>query len=1350
MPINLLAGKLETVSQEKATNLLPELTGLYKDSEGEAKLPKVSPKKPLIEDLYNAFFSGLNRTWADTARSPAATFDLLHMPSNFLLKAAGRPDLQVQSPEWLMDNPIAELYDYQTEAFRKEISPTKSFEEAFETKDFDGIGRHIAIMVAENAPQQIGIILSYMAGYPGAGLAGMGMLTATQSLKEGRKRRKDPAMNAYNALAKATIEVGFESLGTFRLLDKQSKALIKSFGTKNAKKIVGDVFKTIFASMLGEGNEEFWTSLAQDFSDFSTGINPLALKGSLVRAFEAGTVGAISGGILTGPGAIQLGRRSVALEKMQKDVNQVTEALAEDKKVISEIEAVRRKDLGLPEIEKVTPVQKKELEAAEIKQVKEIIDVQEPELITDIKKLTEKINTFTSEGKPVPESLVKRQQALVNTLKALAPIETTTGLRKGVTQRVIKELTGITKPVKKVVVGERVLLTERIKTLARGFREGRTLTRAEIEATQTEVVDVLQKSKLEPKDKAKFISTIKNIQTREQLQQVLPEIQERIAVLEEKAEVRTLKKEIAKELKTVKPKTRAGKKTGKFTADVQEALDLIRSISKMTPLEAEKAIAQNLKTTQGLLPSEDIRLQNELLSLVAESEKQGVVSLNRLLNRIRVLKKQGKEARSLLREERKERLEKEKQTVIDQVTGGRGIQVGRETIGARKTRVKILKNALRGLGTRWILSWNGIMETLEFNAGVTSKKLKDLFGVLDQENSVRRLELDFRQRFDKAISESYNIENKNIAIHKKLNDLSQDVNLGTFKNSKGITVELIFTKDEIIKKWMELQDPTLIMSFEEGNNFTPEIVNAINEEMGSKDRTFAKRQFQMYREQWLKINPIYREFFGVNLSFSEFYSPIAKEGFQLDPLQSLSQLLEDNARRAGIRVTSLIARARNVLPLKTQSSVNVLDKHFKETNYFISWAEKLKDLNEVFKDSNVVEAINQEFSPGVLKAIGNTLSDLSSRGSKNARRFPVVDFFRKNFTIGKLMIKPVITVKQYVSTFAYLEKLNPIEFVAGIADFWLTGPVKNFKTLEAESIFIKTRSLKNMERDITEAVNSPIFKQYSKTRSFLNTLMLNVRLGDKGAIVFGSWALRRTRLKQKVDLPDIIREYEGFSADTQQSADLSRLSEVQRGGSIEKLFTMFKSAQRQYLAKELNAVKSLFQKGGFSPSNIGRVAKVMAIYHVLLPVMFQFIANAGGWSEEDKKEYIRAGIIGSLNGLFIFGEAVDAVIRKALGLRVWDLEIPLLAVKDSILKAMGKIEWDDITTEDVFEAMVALTGAVDSLAIPATTAKNMIIGVDDLINGNIKEGLLELMGYSSFITKDKKKGAPGSNRQVEF
>ena len=204
-----------------------------------------------------------------------------------------------------------------------------------------------------------------------------------------------------------------------------------------------------------------------------------------------------------------------------------------------------------------------------------------------------------------------------------------------------------------------------------------------------------------------------------------------------------------------------------------------------------------------------------------------------------------------------------------------------------------------------------------------------------------------------------------------------------------------------------------------------------------------------------------------------------------------------------------------------------------------------------------------------------------------------VDWFRKKFTLGALMLKPALLIKQLVSTAAYLEVLSPVQLSVGIADFW-RHPIKNYRAMAEESIYIKTRSA-HMERDIKAAIKSDAYSRYTISNTFSNYAMLNVKLGDKGAIIMGSWAMKKAGFS--------VEEYEKFSNETQQSADSAQLTNVQKGGSFAKLFTMFMSSQRQYLAKEVNAIHSLFQEGGTSWKNIRKVARILLIYHLILPIL---------------------------------------------------------------------------------------------------------------------------------------------------
>ena len=64
-------------------------------------------------------------------------------------------------------------------------------------------------------------------------------------------------------------------------------------------------------------------------------------------------------------------------------------------------------------------------------------------------------------------------------------------------------------------------------------------------------------------------------------------------------------------IKTAKIKKVAGKPVGKFTAEIQEILNTLISVSKLKPAEAEKRIAENLDRYQDEAPPQEVVTSRE-------------------------------------------------------------------------------------------------------------------------------------------------------------------------------------------------------------------------------------------------------------------------------------------------------------------------------------------------------------------------------------------------------------------------------------------------------------------------------------------------------------------------------------------------------------------------------------------------------------------------------------------------------------------------------------------------------------------------------------------------------------------
>jgi hypothetical protein len=272
----------------------------------------------MLSDMYSALNSGLAQLYSSAARVPALMYDTAALPQNLVVKAFGHPELQVKAPDWLANNPVAKYYDEQAKAFQTP-DMQKSVTEEIGKGNFKQAGMSLAAQFVANAPNQAALILAGVTGLELPALLAAGATTAAPKAQEARDKNFDPATGTVNALTHGTFEAAFEHLGTFGILHKWENVIANSYGKQASKEVFKDFAKTLVSSMAGEGNEEFWTSIAQDLSDHITGVNPDAIHGIGTRALDAGLVGAASGGLMTGPGAAVAGVSRVKQAQLNRD-----------------------------------------------------------------------------------------------------------------------------------------------------------------------------------------------------------------------------------------------------------------------------------------------------------------------------------------------------------------------------------------------------------------------------------------------------------------------------------------------------------------------------------------------------------------------------------------------------------------------------------------------------------------------------------------------------------------------------------------------------------------------------------------------------------------------------------------------------------------------------------------------------------------------------------------------------------------------------------------------------------------------------------------------------------------------
>jgi len=866
---------------------------------------------------------------------------------------------------------------------------------------------------------------------------------------------------------------------------------------------------------------------------------------------------------------------------------------------------------------------------------------------------------------------------------------------------------------------------ERLRQKRAAIREKAKQKKADIEQIKRDLIEYITKNlRLEERGRKELFQKVKNVKNQEQLTKALDRVDE----LAELQAQRFLIGRIKKELDTAKIRKVSGRPVGKFTAKTQQLLDLSRQAFKMTPEQAAEAIQKNVEQYADQIPPSEIALQNKVLSTMARARTMTSVELAKVLSVIRSFKEGGRKARQeqLLREEADLDAKREiARHVIESAIPAERIPTSRGENADDK---------LFGWWNRMtahFLGWDNLMNRLSSGDRTTTTNQSDLSKIAKvsptetaEKKGVRLQTEKFLKMFDAAFgTKTSNQRRKKWAKDAKRKEL------GTFKNEKGQKIKLELSVAEARKRVMEFRDPTLIDTFTDvrGMAYTSEMMKAIEGMLSKQDQAFVDAQMDFYRDYYVEFNIPYSEAYGVNLPQNRYYSPIARKSAKKEAL--VGEFMDEIQLRRSIVPGAAKLRVRTLAEIRQQNDVDVFIKHITQVEHFKAWRKTIRMLNSIFGDAEIRDAIRETRGAVTLRIIDRYIGRFT-RGNRNLEETwldHVINTIKNNYTISVLAIKEAIQIKQLVSFPAYADAIPVVDFVEGLLDFAKTPSSAIEKTkLLAQSEVMQARGL-GFTPELQEALRDKSFSLFKRSPTWASRALILTRIGDRGAIYFGGWSIYRYHRKLGKSHEEAMRMFEDVTSETQQSADLSQLSEFQSGNSFQRLFAVFLSAPNQYFRKELTAYEDLI--AGRMP--VKQFAKRIMIYHFILPMLFQFIVDGLKWKEDEQK---RAAILGSLNGFFVIGQLLDGLIRAALRMKPWRVGTVLDSLIEDSIRMMSKLTADDLTDQDFWEAVedgVSLAGK--GTGVPAQQVMNMKKGFDLIADGEVEKGVKLIAGWSEYI-----------------
>ena len=192
---------------------------------------------------------------------------------------------------------------------------------------------------------------------------------------------------------------------------------------------------------------------------------------------------------------------------------------------------------------------------------------------------------------------------------------------------------------------------------------------------------------------------------------------------------------------------------------------------------------------------------------------------------------------------------------------------------------------------------------------------------------------------------------------------------------------------------------------------------------------------------------------------------------------------------------------------------------------------------------------------------------------------------------------------------------------------------------------------------------------------------------------------------------------------------------------------MFLTTPKQYLRKEIQAVRSLSRKLKQFDRKAGKGTlteniRTLMMFHVVMPMIFQYVSAGlpgllAPWDDEDEGDLIRAAVIGNLNALFVAGQIISTlgdyfthkpwVGKTSKSLGILNIVSSLAYKADRARKTKDPVKrakrWESFYLE-----------AVTVTTIPAPTIARWIenlseVGSDD----DLAKDLLRMVNYSKYV-----------------
>jgi hypothetical protein len=603
------------------------------------------------------------------------------------------------------------------------------------------------------------------------------------------------------------------------------------------------------------------------------------------------------------------------------------------------------------------------------------------------------------------------------------------------------------------------------------------------------------------------------------------------------------------------------------------------------------------------------------------------------------------------------------------------------------------------------------------------------------------------------------------------------------------------SQNQLLYYYSQMQDPSLnksmINTFDATRlgdvSFANEFDSRIKQEIADKldDKLIQLSEWMIgeyYPESYGHYNNTYKEVYRTDMPWNQFYAGRVYRQNE-NEAEGLDLLADSQSWITNVGNASTKARKANTNKINKTDGIDALLNYTKDMEYFAAYAVPIRNINKIFQNPLIKETIKDKFGPQIWKYINDSITKIANKGIQAQNETAIINAFNNTFLLSRLGLNPTLILKQMTSFVTYGNDIGYLNWVKNAA--MATPKARTLiKEVLDNSLVLKdrygqsiTRTVENYSDDKFERMNGGLLERFGLTNTkqdqISKILMWTTMAGDKGAILVGgvpNYLYYKNKFKEKNPnateqeaIDYAIIKFEADTLRTQQSYDLQDKDYFQTKGAFVRAFNMFLTTPKQYFRREIIAARNMYRiiksggkqgKGTVKDNgeldywrSLGKSARSLAVYHVVMPVIFQWVSQGlpgllRGSDDDDKADLARAAIIGNLNALFIIGKIGETIMDAVSG-KPWagtPSTIPVLgqtALLATLYVDIGKTK-DPIKREEKVNKFMA--EAIALTGVPAGQLRKMMKNFSTIGDSkNLGEFILKLFNFSEYAQGKKNK-----------